>query len=52
VRYGGARAYRAARTIFLGLIIGEVAAVVLWAIVTAVVAGLGLDYKVVTILPF
>jgi len=52
VRYGGARAYRSSRTAFLGLIIGEVAAVVLWAIVTAVVAALGLDYKVVTILPF
>jgi hypothetical protein len=52
VKYGGARAYRGVRTLFLGLIIGEVMAVVFWAAVTGVVAALGYDYKVVTILPF
>jgi len=49
---GGARAYRVGRNLFLGIMIGEVAAVVVWAIVAAVVASLGLDYQVVRILPF
>ncbi len=50
--YGGARAYKAARKVFLGFMIGEVAAVVLWAVVAAAVAALGHEYQVVRILPF
>jgi len=50
--YGGGRAYRASRNVFLGIMIGEVAAVVCWAVVAAVVAALGGEYQVVRILPF
>jgi len=52
VRYGGARAYRTVRTLFMGLIIGEVVAVVFWVSVAGIVAALGYEYKVVSILPF
>lgn len=41
--YGGARAYRTAMPLFLGLIIGEVFAAILWAIVPAVLIWMGGD---------
>lgn len=52
LQYGGARAYRVARNLFLGLMIGEVASVVCWAVIAAIVALLGGEYQVVHILPF
>jgi hypothetical protein len=50
--YGGSRGYRAGRGLFLGIMIGEVAAVVCWAVVAAIVAANGGEYQVVRILPF
>jgi len=50
--YGGARAYKIGRYVFLGLMIGEVAAVVCWAVVAAIVAACGGEYQIVRILPF
>lgn len=43
VIYGGAKAYRLAKPLFLGLILGEVFAAVLWAAVPAVLIWLGGD---------
>ncbi|MFO7821507.1 MAG: DUF6785 family protein, partial [Lentisphaeria bacterium] len=43
VVYGGARAYRTAQPLFLGLILGEVFAAILWAIVPAVLIWMGGD---------
>jgi hypothetical protein len=45
VRYGGARMYRAARPFFLGLIMGEVFAAVVWTIVPVVLFASGQTYK-------
>jgi hypothetical protein len=49
---GGSRGYRYGRNLFLGLMIGEVAAVVCWALVAGLVAATGNEYQVVRILPF
>ena len=51
VKYGGARLYRAARPLFLGIILGEVFAAVYWSIDPAVRVLLGLPYKIVQVLP-
>ena len=51
VRYGGARLYRAARCVFLGLIMGEVFAGVFWALDPAVRVLFGLPYKGVLVSP-
>ena len=51
LRYGGARAFRAARPFFLGLIMGEVFATVFWAIEPAVRVLLDLPYQVVPVHP-
>jgi len=52
VRYGGARLYRSGRTVFIGLMIGEVLAASFWAADAAVRVGLGLPYRAVPIQPF
>ena len=52
LKYGGSRGYRAGRSLFLGIMIGEVAAVVGWAMVAGIVAASGGEYEVVRILPF
>ena len=52
LKYGGARIYRVSRKLFLGFMIGEVASVVCWAVVAAIVAARGGEYQVVRILPF
>jgi len=51
VRYGGARLYRAARPVFLGLIVGEVASGVFWALEPAVRVALHLPYKSIYVAP-
>jgi hypothetical protein len=51
IRYGGARLYRGARSFFLGLIIGEVFAAVLWCLIPAILALLGMAYQTVLLLP-
>ncbi len=51
LKYGGARTHRAAEPLFIGLILGEVGAVVFWTAVTGILAGLGMEYHLVLILP-
>ncbi len=51
LHYGGARANRAVEPLFMGLILGEVGAVVFWTAVTGILAGLGMEYNLVRILP-
>lgn len=43
VMYGGAKAYRRAKPLFLGLILGEVVSAILWAVVPAVLIWMGGD---------
>jgi len=52
LRYGGSRVYTKARPFFLGLIMGEVFAMVFWGLITGIRATLGLSYETVQILPF
>ncbi|MBI1336520.1 MAG: hypothetical protein GC164_06115 [Phycisphaera sp.] len=52
LQLGGARGYKVGRDLFLGIMIGEVASVMLWAVVAALVAAAGGEYQVVAILPF
>jgi hypothetical protein len=51
VRFGGAMGYRAARFAFLGLILGEVFAAVVWAGVQLVMVNQGLILRALEILP-
>jgi len=52
LRYGGARLYRSARPVFIGLIMGEVLAAVVWALEPAVRVLLNLPYERIQILPW
>jgi len=52
LRYGGARVYRAAKPVFLGLIMGEVFAAVLWSLVPAILVMLDMPYIAVQIQPY
>ncbi|MBT3380235.1 MAG: hypothetical protein HN742_00800 [Lentisphaerae bacterium] len=47
VRYGGSRLYRKAKPFFLGLIVGEVSAAVLWCIVPSILVALGKSYTAI-----
>ena len=49
VKYGGARIYRRAQNVFLGLIIGELFAAIVWAIVPVILAAFGEPYKIIRI---
>ncbi len=51
VKYGGAKLYRLARPVFLGIIMGEVFAAVFWCVEPAVRVLLGMPYIVVRVLP-
>jgi len=51
VRFGGAGLYRAARNVFIGLILGEAAAAALWLCVSLVRLAMGLNYQAVRLLP-
>ncbi len=46
VRYGGAATYRRARPLFLGLIMGEIAMRVLWAVVALWHGQIGMGYRI------
>ena len=52
ILFGGARLYRRLRPLFVGLIIGEVMAAIVWFSVSGVLAFYGHPYKVIQILPF
>ena len=45
IRFGGARAYRKGQAFFLGLIIGELLATLIWTIVPVVLVAMHLPYK-------
>jgi hypothetical protein len=45
IRFGGPRLYRSARSFFLGLIMGEAFAAVVWAVVPVVLLALGQTYR-------
>ena len=51
VRFGGASLYRAARPVFIGMIIGEVGAAAFWLFVSLVRVMLGLEYHAIRLLP-
>jgi hypothetical protein len=51
VRFGGASLYRAARPLFVGLIIGEVGAMGFWMVVSLVLNAMGMDYVAIKLLP-
>jgi uncharacterized protein DUF6785/uncharacterized protein DUF6784 len=51
VKYGGARLYRAAKPVFLGLIMGEVFAAVFWSLDPVVRILMDVPYKVIQVLP-
>jgi hypothetical protein len=51
VKYGGARMYRAAKPVFMGLIMGEVFAAVFWSIDPLVRVYFDLPHKVIEVLP-
>ena len=52
LRYAGARAYRAGRFFFLGLVVGEIIASAFWTIVPAMMALSGLPYERIKIQPY
>jgi len=52
ILFGGVRLYRRLRPLFLGLIIGEVLAAIVWFSVSGILASYGYDYRIVPILPF
>lgn len=54
LKYGGAKSYRLARPLFLGLILGEVFSAVIWALVPVILIAMGghpADIGHITILP-
>ena len=52
ITFGGARLYRRLRSTFIGLIIGEAFAAILWFSVSGILALSGQPYRIVAILPF
>jgi len=52
ILFGGARLYRKMRPLFIGMIIGEVFAVMVWFSVPAVLAFRGKPYQIINIIPF
>ncbi len=51
LRFGGASMFKAARPLFIGMIVGEALAAGIWALVNLVLANMGLDYFPVRFLP-
>ncbi len=52
LKYGGSRAYTAAKPFFIGAVIGELFALFLWTGIALALAANGLEYRSVTILPY
>ena len=52
ILFGGVRLYRRLRPLFIGLIIGEVLAAIVWFSVSGALAFYGYEYRTVPILPF
>jgi hypothetical protein len=50
VRFGGAKAYRGAQKVFIGLIVGELLAVTIWTVVPMILAALGEQYEVIQLI--
>ncbi len=50
ILFGGARMYRKMRPVFIGLIVGEILAAIVWFSVSGILAFYGQPYKVVTII--
>jgi hypothetical protein len=51
IHYGGAKLYRDARPFFMGIIVGDILAAVLWCIVPFILAMMNSSYKVIPVLP-
>ena len=51
VRFGGARGFRAGRSFFIGLVVGEAGTAAFWLIVSLIRDALGLSYYAVHLLP-
>jgi hypothetical protein len=51
LRLGGSRTFTAAQPIFIALIMGEVMAAAWWLCVSLLLAGMGLEYRAITLLP-
>lgn len=51
VFFGGARLYSSLRPVFIGLIMGEVLAVILWFFVTVTLYAFDIPYRVISVLP-
>lgn len=52
LKYGGSKAYTAAKPFFIGAVIGELLALFIWTGIALTLAANGLDYESVTILPY
>ncbi|MFP4380091.1 MAG: DUF6785 family protein [Candidatus Sumerlaeia bacterium] len=52
LRYGGARVFRKAQPIFVGLVVGEIMAGLFWSIVPGILAALGKSYHAVEVIPY
>jgi hypothetical protein len=50
VRYTGPAGYRAARPVFLGLILGETSAILVWIGINLLLASVGIEYQQINIL--
>lgn len=50
VRFGGAELYRAARNVFIGLVLGEAFAIGSWLVINLILAANGVEYRAINIL--
>lgn len=51
VRFGGIDLFRAARTVFIGMIIGETGAAAFWLIISLILSAFGLEYRAIILMP-
>lgn len=52
MKFGGSRAYNAARPFFIGAVAGELLALFFWSGIAGALALKGMEYHSVTILPY